>query len=782
MALSEETSFRLIGGGGTRGLSGDADRVLAADPALDFFNACLRRHKAAGDLLLDPDQLWRAEGNPGRLGGLASHLQSASRERVAGLSDILVVVNAADWQRAARQVGVGWGREAVETLKARFHDACTTHGLRRHNREVGVRLLADGSGPMQGKALGLGQGEFVTGILPNQYDGPSADSRALVAVHLNLPGGWPGYREVARLHHDQDLLTIGNHWLDNYAHPALSAPAIYRLQWTPEEGLVHLVSPDTDGRFQLHHHADPGGPSVYALQRTGGEVLAWLVLAVIDEQQVAADIPASSPSLVGQTLSDDVEPVPVAVVVEESPTLDPGPMDRDPLSALPTMDTLGEPGLDTDDPPAVAEPAPEPAPAPASPPATLAAAGMDLDLLSLRELGVLLQRVHFRDIMLGYEIYIGAGGEIGTRRDSPMATIQVIDDRVRLVANAMGVLLGAVPIPPGAAAVLGGESEIRVGDHRFAWRDLRAVRLRGWPYLGELRRRGGTTHLVGGTVHAIGRALDSRVQLPDDPHNNNILWRPEVDAGAVIRAKNGDVPKSRFTLDSIMVATHHLELDLTEAQPRVRSVARHCYSFIRRETPDGERIISLSRAQRVTGEVEALLEPGDDLLVGNCVFELDWSRREGDATDLPMGKPPPVVFTEGATDDEGAVDSLVDELDALPPLGFQLPPPPPVIEADPTGLPEGPPPPLSFDGEDDSMAFDPVPTAGWRSGASVDATDDPTGLPGRPPPPVRLDPEPTDDSIDEWSPFGTLDDFHPAGDDDPTGLPGEGPPPPLKLD
>jgi hypothetical protein len=421
------------------------------------------------------------------------------------------------------------------------------------------------------------------------------------------------------------------------------------------------------------------------------------------------------------------------------------------------------------------------------------AAGLDEPLYTLRELGVLLQRVHFRDIMRGYEVYIGAGGELATRMAAPAATVRVEGSRVRLVANQLGVEVAGLPVPPGAAAVLGGEEEISVGPHRFAWRDLRQVRMRGWPSLGEIRRRAGAVHLTGGAVHGIGRDPAARVRLPDDPHNSNILWRPEVDAGAVIRAKNGELPKSRFTLDSIMVATHHVEVDLQGELPVVRSVARHCYSFIRRDTPDGQRIIALSRTQRPTGEVEAQLMPGDDLLVGNCVFELDWTAASGDPTELPVGRPPPVVFVgedhggDGPLDDEGGAQTAVElpQLAELPRLAELPPPPPPAAPADdPTSLPAAPPPPVVMDSDEaDSLAFDPVPTMGWR--ASLDGSSDPTGLPGRaPPPPVKLSDAAALDDPDgeDWSPFHTLDDPEGSGTDGAAELPGNGPPPPVELD
>ena len=37
---------------------------------------------------------------------------------------------------------------------------------------------------------------------------------------------WTGYREVGRLYSDRVLFTLGSHWLENFQHPKLLAPAL----------------------------------------------------------------------------------------------------------------------------------------------------------------------------------------------------------------------------------------------------------------------------------------------------------------------------------------------------------------------------------------------------------------------------------------------------------------------------------------------------------------------------------------------------------------------------
>ncbi len=723
MALSHETTFRLIGGGGTRGLSGDSRRVLPPDPAFDFFDACLRRHVSMVDLVADPDQVWEVDSTGGRPMGLEAHLRAASRERLVSVTDVLIIISDVDYERANQNHGARWIRHLVGGIRASFEDWCQRAGIPRRNpnRPLGVRVVGDGH--VSGGRLGLRPGEFVTGLLPNHYSGPSVSSRPLVSVMANLPGVWEGYREVARLYDDQDLLTIGNHWLDNFSHPSLVAPALYRLQYDEQEGLVHLTSPDVQGGFTLTRHGEPNSASVYGLTRGDGQVVAWLVLALVE-----------------------AAPAPTPVVVE----------------AVPTHDGLFEEG------PTVADPVSSEN-AGAFLRSTAEAAGVSERFVTVREAGVLLQRVHFRDFMAGYEVYIGENGDIGSDLANPAATVQVVGKRVRLFAHVRGIRVGGMPVPVGAAAVLGSNVHIDLHGVSLDYRDLSGVRAQGWPYLGEIRRVGANIHVTQGAVHTIGRDPSSRVRLPDDAHHGNIIWRTEVDAGTVIRSKNGDIPKSQFTLDSIMVASQHAQLDLCGEQAVARNVAQNCFSFVRRGRGPTEAYIGLSRLNRGTGASDVVLEPGDELLVGNCVLQVEWDT-QGGPEDLPTLAPPPVQFslvddTLDGEDDTGSVP--LPPLLSVPPMPDDLLPPPPrgatspvgrrsdvtwfdddagfdALTGDPHALPAGvaPEPFVPDVGELDSMqieavtgaAADPNHTLGgmwspFADASSIDDDDDPTALP-----------------------------------------------------
>lgn len=249
-------------------------------------------------------------------------------------------------------------------------------------------------------------------------------------------------------------------------------------------------------------------------------------------------------------------------------------------------------------------------------------------ILTLQEKGALLQKVHFGGFMEGYDVYLGSQGRVATRMLNPRATLQVRGKDVRLVAHGFGVSANGTPLSPGQSVLLTGENAIEVDGVLLQYEDLSTIDIPGWPYLGEVRRPGSGTYLPFGDAYRIGRDRRCRVRLPDEPHNDNLAWRASVEAGTTIRARGGDIPKARFYTDSIMVASEHAELDMT-SEPIVRSLARHCYTFVRR----GKEIFSLfPREGGAEGPKEMVVRPGDEMLVGNSLFQLNYLATDTAAT------------------------------------------------------------------------------------------------------------------------------------------------------
>jgi hypothetical protein len=740
MALSEQTSYRLLGGGGVRGASGGLDRVLPADPSLDFFNAAMRRHRAPADLVTDPALLWSADPRASAAPGLLHQLAGASEERLTGLTDLLLVLSAADGLRAVRAYGAGFEGEIAAMLSARFSQWTRQVGVarRRPERPLGLRLLIDGSEAMGGDLLGLGPGEFVTGLLPNLYAGPAAGARPLLAVHLNLPGAWPGYREVARLFDDQDLLTLGAHWLDSFAHPALRRPALYRLRFDEQDGLMHLLSPDLGPGWRLRRHGE--GPTVYAMHAPDGEVVAWMVLEVLSPLSAAPEAPApvaSAPAGAGLRARATFDPEAPSEPAEAP--IDPAAVDlvqeAAPDSALeaPTAQHRPAPASDLELEAATERARFVPAGAPelTAPAATAAPMPGPAVALRLREVGVLLQRVHFPDVMSGYELYLDAEGQLGTAVERAVATLRVVGQRVAVSADAPKIWLDQRQLSLGEGVELSGDHVLALPGCAVALRDLRGQNTAGWPYLYELRREGPTLPLVAGGRALVGRQVGCRVQLPDDPHNDNILWRSDAEDGASVRTRGGLVPKARFATDSIMVAQRHVEIDVGEGIVIARCVADHCFAFLR----EGAAVRALSRRSRPTGVSEGLLGPGLELLVGNTVLLV-----------LPPEDVPelPEVLGSGAT--LAPTFSMGDE--RWPPVdgseAAPSAPPPQAVAAPPQAadeLPDGPPAPWRLDGADpfappvdplaEAQALQPVhedePSALALPALPVSGRPDPTG-------------------------------------------------------
>ncbi|MBT3220595.1 MAG: hypothetical protein HN348_16030, partial [Proteobacteria bacterium] len=238
----------------TRGLSGGAlSAAVALDESNPYYNYRLRRHSAQGDVVEEPGLLWFTSPYVKQRSGLGTHIAAEMGDGVAGYTDVLMILSVDDYQRAVSRDGEPWLRAASRVLREEFTSLCQRENLKQvhENRNLGFRIICDGSPDMGSQLLGLERGEFVTGLLPNLYTGPVRGSEPVIAVHLNLPGAWEGYQEVGHLYNDQLLFTLGSHWLDNFSHPYLREAALYRLQQYPNGSFVHIINPDLQDRYQV---------------------------------------------------------------------------------------------------------------------------------------------------------------------------------------------------------------------------------------------------------------------------------------------------------------------------------------------------------------------------------------------------------------------------------------------------------------------------------------------------------------------------------------------------
>ncbi len=653
----------------TRGLSGDSAHTVALDDANPYYNYRLRRHKAEGDLLERAALLWYTSPYVKRRQGLGTHVASEVGDGVANYTDVLVILSRDDFDRASE----AWHEEAVRVLQGEFETYCRREGFSRlhAHRPIAFRILRDGSDEMGGQDLGLTRGEFVTGLLPNLYTGPVRGSFPVIGVNVNLPGVWEGYQEVGRLYNDQILFTLGNHWLDNFQHPSLEQAALYRLRQYPDGSFVHIVNPDLQDSYQVTT-ANQGGASVLTLATRGGKPLAYIVLAVIDP-------PSTRPSAAPIATPTPSSPPPAAPAAQRPP---PVPSIAPPMLAddgddfpLPAGSNIS--GLQSK---------------------TIVPDAPSERIFTLQERGAMLQKVHFSAFMLGYDVYLGKRGELGTHVDDPAATFQVRKRSVSIVAHMDGVKVGGRPVPADVEVPIEGDMGIEFAGQRFEYRDLRWVKAEGWPYVGEIRRPASSTYMIWGEEYHIGRSRECRVVLPDEPRNENIHWKPSMGDGATIRTRTKEIPKSRFYTDSIMVASEHATIDLKKESPEVVCTANHCYVYVRR----GESVEPLFPSSSGRQPQVAALQPSDEVLIGNCLFHVGFTP----ASEAVATAPAPKVELPEPTADSLA-DAIagpdvagLDKGTPAPMASRAVPPPPPDIA-----------PPAMFEPEDETEAPDIAPPA-----------------------------------------------------------------------
>jgi hypothetical protein len=261
--------------------------------------------------------------------------------------------------------------------------------------------------------------------------------------------------------------------------------------------------------------------------------------------------------------------------------------------------------------------------------------------LTLRETGVLLQKVHFARFMTGYNVYLRRDGTVSTYADNPLLTIEVRRRSVQVVPHEEGASLGSIPLAVGEPYALSGPGRVKVGGQTLNLADLQQHRGRtGWPYVAEVHQAPSSFYLDWGETHCIGRTPGSRITLPDQADNDNIVWKPEVGDGATILMRTGDVPKSRFYTDSIMVASEHATVVFVDNKPVLKCTARHCFTFVRR---DGEIYTLHPTTSKEEPKALSLLA-GDEILIGNSLFEVQYGHQSPPHTPIV---PASVRFAEG---------------------------------------------------------------------------------------------------------------------------------------
>lgn len=578
----------------TRGLSGRGGATVALDEASSFYNDRLIRHRTYDDIVMDPSRVW-STGDGHDNNGLGRHVRDVLG-RGGRFSDVLVVLSREDVDRA-HQSGHGLVDDVHTAVVRNLEEASSrddAHPLFTDNTVPRVLVAIDGSSEVGETVFGLRGGEFLTGILPNLYAGPHADAYPLVAVHAHIPGSWEGYREVGRLFSDQLLFTMGSHWLDNFQADALEEPALYQLERSRDGKIFHTINPELQDRYRVTS-TDQNGTHVLTIATFGGRAVAYLVLAALD-----APTGRSGGVVAQPTARASSPPMRARTLVPEAHTE---------------------------------------------------------QIFTLQERGALLQKVHFSAFMLGYDVYISEDGNLTTERTGHLAVLEVRKKAVRLRALGAGLEVGGQTLAVGQAVRLEGTCQFSLGGHDFTYRSLSHITADGWPYVGEVLRPATSNYLLWGKDYDIGRSRDCRILLPDEPENANIVWKPDVADGASIHSRMGEIPKSRFYTDSIMVASEHAAIRLHGEAPEVACTARHCFVYVRR----GQTVEALYPSKSTDGPHQMVLQPGDDIMVGNSVFHVSFDP----GRDVVQPTAAPRVTEQGLTETSEHQKSATSERGAL---------------------------------------------------------------------------------------------------------------------
>jgi hypothetical protein len=143
-----------------------------------------------------------------------------------------------------------------------------------------------------------------------------------------------------------------------------------------------------------------------------------------------------------------------------------------------------------------------------------------------------------------------------------------------------------------------------------------------------------------------------------------------------------------------MVASEHAAIDLSSDVPEIVGHARMCFSFVRR----GGEVLPVHPTEGAAGPTRLPLLPGDEILIGNCVFHAGFTNL-GEAGAAAPAAPAPTQLADSSSW-RSTSDSLVDAV-SLPDFAEA----PPDVLDDVESLPE-----LALLAIDDSLP-DPVEAA-----------------------------------------------------------------------
>lgn len=194
--------------------------------------------------------------------------------------------------------------------------------------------------------------------------------------------------------------------------------------------------------------------------------------------------------------------------------------------------------------------------------------------------GLLLQKIHFSKFIEGYYVYIEKTGELSFYSNNPVGQFWVSNHKIEFTANRINFKINGEPIQPKETILLTEETKIEYHRLLFQFYDHRQKDIENWPYLAEISYRGRKIPLKSGNLHLIGRQPNCSVNLPSSKKNDNIKWLPQFEELPSIPTRNGMVPKSSFSSDTILVASQHAKIDLRANFQSIQNISKNCFVFL----------------------------------------------------------------------------------------------------------------------------------------------------------------------------------------------------------
>ena len=252
-------------------------------------------------------------------------------------------------------------------------------------------------------------------------------------------------------------------------------------------------------------------------------------------------------------------------------------------------------------------------------------------MLHLEHTATLIQKIHFPEYIIGYQLYLHPSGDWTSSLNTELAVLHVEADTIKLIIHSSHVYVNETIHSLPAELILSGDTTINFRTWSYRFIDYRKTTPSWWPYFAKLTIPPILSRFHMNQSLNIGRKKGSEIILPSNAHCDNIFWHSELTYLEGIPTSSGTIPKNRFATDMINVSSHHGTLSCTESHVILKCDSTQCPIFVCRYN----QMITLSPNHKKATSVSCTLQTSDDILIGNHCFNVS---RLPDSTAPPPAK------------------------------------------------------------------------------------------------------------------------------------------------